>query len=314
MDEVRKNFVAVAASDVEYSQHREKDKLEYRLLQQIMRSARNGLHQGIYAATSSGRFLGQINTGWPEPDGEEAYRRIQSALAAYRRMPPGERVLSTQLDARRDRMTTSREMFRRPADVLDLRVVKRSYPFAGMTTFDIRHPMFYSIDRLWYRPDEFAGWIPRERRAGASVQVTGPAVDRLVSLGHLVQSQDPWGPDTVRRAAMTSTVTSADGDRLRLKITAEFDLKSSTQWNQGSYRGNLIGRAAYDTKARKFVEFELLSLGTHTQAPLRPNMHSGGPVSQVGSLITLNPQDDPDDRMLPNNWFYGYPRGWASGG
>lgn len=311
---MRRNFIAVAASDVEYSQHAEKDKLEFRLLSQIMRGARNGLHQGIYAATSSGRFLGQINAGWPEPDGEEAHRRILGALAAYRRMPAGERVLSTQLDARRDRMTPSRELFRRPADVLDLRVVKRSYPFAGMTTFDIRHPLYFALDRLWYRPEEYAAWLPRERRVGASVQVSGPAVQRLISLGHLVQSQDPWGPETIRRAAMTSTLTGVAGERLRLKIAAEFDLKSSTQWNGGSYRGNLLGHAAYDTRARKFVEFELLGLGTHVQSPLRPNMHSGGATSQVGSLITLNPQDDPDDRMLPNNWFYGYPRGWAGGG
>lgn len=72
-------------------------------------------------------------------------------------------------------------------------------------------------------------------------------------------------------------------------------MKASTQWNQGAYAGNLIGRAVYDAGARRFTELELLSLGTYTQAPMQPNMHAGSPTSQVGALTTLNPQNDADN-------------------
>lgn len=314
VEEVRKNFVAVAANDVEYGQHPEKGKLEYRLLTQMFRGEREGLHQGIYAVTSSGRMLGRLNAGWPDPDVDTMLRSLRRALAEYRSFPRNERVLATAIDPARDRMTPPNDSFRKPPGTLDLRVVKRSYPFSGMNSFDVRNPLYYSLDRLWYRPDEFAAWLPVERRVGARAAVRGPALERLITLGHFAQTQSPWRLADVRRAELTSTVTALAGARVTVRLAGDLELKASTQWNQGSYRGNLLGHAVYDSASRKFTEFELISLGTHTQAPMQANLHTGSPTSQVGSLITLNPLADPDDRLPPAQWFYGYPRGWCNGG
>jgi hypothetical protein len=313
IEEVRKNFVPVVSNDVEYRQHPEKHKLEYRLLMQMFQGQREGLHQGIYAVTSSGRMLGRLNAGWPDPDADTTLRLLRGALAEYRRMPRSERVLATPIDPKRDRLSVPSDMFRKPAGSLDLRVVKRSYPFPSMTSFDVRNPLYYSIDRLWYRQDELTGWVPSERRVGARAAVRGPVLERLVTLGHLVQSQSPWQASDIRRGDLTSTVTQVEGSRVTVRITGDLELKATTQWNQGSYRGNLIGSAVYDSAARRFERFELLSLGTHTQSPMQPNMHTGSPTSQVGSLITLNPLADADDRLPPTQWFYGYPRGWCNG-
>jgi hypothetical protein len=312
IDEARKSFVTVAANDVAIKQSPEKQKLEYRLVDRMFRDQREGIHQGLYVATSSGRLLARVNAGWPDPDPVTMLRNMRTALAEYRRLPASERVLAAAVDISRDGLTPHSEMFRKAPGTLDLRVVRRSYPFAGMTSFDVRHPMYFGIDRLWYKPSEYAAWIPSDRRVGASAAVRGPALDRLIMLSHLLASQSPWRPSDIRRGEMTSRITAVDGNRLTLRITGEVDVKASTQWNQGAYTGNLIGRAVYDAGARRFTEFELLSLGTHTQSPMQPNMHAGSPTSQVGALITLNPQNDPDNQMLPAQWFYGYPRGWSS--
>jgi len=312
IDEARKSFVTVAANDVSIKQSPEKEKLEYRLVERMFRGDREGIHQGLYVATSSGRLLARVNAGWPDPDPVTMLRNMRSALADYRRLPASQRILATAVDPSRDGLTPHSQMFRKPAGTLDLRVVRRSYPFPGMTSFDVRHPMYFAIDRLWYKPSEFAAFIPSERRVGASTPVRGQALSRLLMLSHLLVSQAPWQPSDVRKGEMTSRITAVDGNRLTLQITAEFDMKASTQWNQGSFNGNLIGKAVYDTSARRFTEFELLSLGSHTQSPMQQNMHAGSPTSRVGALITLNPQDDADNQMLPGQWFYGYPRGWAN--
>ncbi|MGV3722029.1 MAG: hypothetical protein ACO1SX_14050 [Actinomycetota bacterium] len=312
IDEARKSFVTVAANDVAIRQSPEKQKLEYRLVDRMFRDQREGIHQGLYVVTSSGRFLARVNAGWPDPDPVTMLRNMRSALAEYRRLPASERVLTQAVDVRRDGLTPQAEMFRKAPGTLELRVVRRSYPFAGMTSFDVRHPMYFAIDRLWYKPSEYGAWVPLDRRVGATATVRGPALDRLIMLSHLLVSQNPWQPGDVRRGEMTSRVTAVDGARLTLRITAEIDVKANTQWNQGAYTGNLIGRAVYDTGSRRFSEFELLSLGTHTQSPMQPNMHAGSPTSRVGALITLNPQNDPDNQMLPSQWRYGYPRGWSS--
>ena len=54
-----KNFVAVAASDVDYKQIPDaaKAKGEFRFLQQALTGAPHGIHQGIYVVTPSGKFL-----------------------------------------------------------------------------------------------------------------------------------------------------------------------------------------------------------------------------------------------------------------
>jgi hypothetical protein len=312
IDEARKSFVTVAANDVAIRQSPEKHKLEYRLVERMFRDQREGVHQGLYVVTSAGRFLAKVNTGWPDPDPVEALRRMRRAAADYRRLPESERLLATAVDPSRDGLTPQSEQFRKPAGTLELRVVRRSYPFSGMNSFDVRHPMYFAIDRLWYKPSEYAAWVPPDRRVGGSIAVRGQALSRLILLSHVTVSQNPWQPGDIRRGEMTSRITAVDGARLTLRITADFDVKANSQWNQGAYTGNLIGRAVYDGTTRRFTEFELLSLGVHTQAPMQPNMHVGSPISRVGALVTLNPQNDPDNRMLPAQWFYGYPRGWSN--
>jgi hypothetical protein len=305
--------VAVAADDVAYRNHPDRDKLEARLMAEIFRGQQHGLHQGIYVVTSSGRFLARANTGWPDPDPDQCLRILRQAHAAYRQLPQGQRVLQSALDPQRDRLVWERDGVRRPEGMLDLRVVKRGYAFPGMTSFDIRHPMYYSLDRLWYRREEYLAWVPTERRVGASVSVRGPALERLILHNHLMIDQAPWNGGEIRQAAMTSTITGITGSRVSLKITGDFDLQAGTQYNRGAYRGSLLGRAVFDVGSRTFTEFELLSLGTDTVAPMLPNMHAGSPVSQVGSLITLNPQGkDEDDLLLPSRWHYGYARQWAA--
>jgi hypothetical protein len=308
--EVRQNFIAVAASDVDYVEHPDKERWEYRLLASAFRDQPHGIHQGIYAITPSGEMLGKINHGWPDPDPEAALEALHRALRDYRRMPRAGRLLDSLPEAAAARLSWEHDQFTMPPGTLDLRVVKRSYPFEGMTSFDIRHPMYYSLDRLWYRPDEFREWVPERRVVGATREVKGPALRRLIFLNHLMRDDSPWDEEHVKHASMTSRITRIEGPRITIEIEAAFDLQASGPWNQGTYRGTLLGSGDFDAGRSTFTRLEMLALGTHTVGKLLPNMHSGHPISRMGALITLDPQEG-SARMRPTQWKWGYTLAWC---
>jgi hypothetical protein len=186
---VAESFVAVAGSDVAYNEHPDQISWEVRHLRQSLEGAPHGLHQGIYVVTSSGRYLGQINAGWPEPDPVEASRRLRAALSAYQSMSRAQRTFSGQVPAG---VRFPWSDFRLPEGGLNLRVTKRSYPYQGMTTFDERHPTYVALDRLWFKPSEWRQFLPRDLRPGASADLSSLVGQRLVTNTHLMKDCSPW--------------------------------------------------------------------------------------------------------------------------
>lgn len=271
---------------------------------------RNEIQQGIFVASSSGRFLGRMNRGWPDPDADGTLMAMKEALAAYRSMSASERRLSRQLtDA--DRLRWEHEQFQRPAGTLDLRISSRGYGFDGMTTFDQRHPKFYHLDRLWFKPSEWRAWLPSNLAKGAKTRVTGPAYTRIVLLSHMQAGQSAWWESHIRGGQMESEVIGVDGDIVSLRITATYAMKGDTQWCTDTYNGKLLAYADYDQKQRQFKRFDLAMLGTHRVGKMVENIHVGSPEQKIAAAATLNPSSDADDRMIPMNWKYGYTLEWG---
>lgn len=305
-------------SDVDYTHApaAEKAKLEYRVLERMIRGAaeaREGgpeLHQGIWLMTPSGRYLGKANIGWPSYDPAAAVRAMREALERYEALPRSERLLPDPLDPARDRMRWADEGWKRPDGVLDLRVVKRGLPFADMEEFDIRHPDYYGLDHLWLAPAEFRSLVPAPLAVGSRRIVTGAFVDRLVYDSHLVIGSWVWRENEIRRAEVAAEVVAVRGRQATIRFEGDFELAADNDWNHSRYRGNLLGEATWDAEAGRFTAFELLARGEHTLRDLRENLHRGSTLTTTtGMLVTMN-GDEADDRIFPGNYLYGYPADW----
>ena len=260
--------------------------------------------------TPSGHYLGKANLGWPSYDPAAAVRAMRQALERYERLPRSERLLPRAPDPEADRMRWADEGWTRPDGVLDLRVVKRGLPFEDMDEFDIRHPDYYGLDRLWLRPSEFRSLVPAPLAVGARTTVSGPLVDRLVYDSHLVIGSWVWRENEIRRAEFTSEVVAVRGREATLRFEGVFELVADNEWNHSRYRGQLLGEAIWDAASGRFRTFEMLALGEHTLRELRENLHRGGTLTtSVGMLVTLN-GEEADDRLFPGNFLYGYPADW----
>ncbi|MGV3617415.1 MAG: hypothetical protein ACO1SV_18980 [Fimbriimonas sp.] len=290
-----------------YNEHKDRGTFERQWLATLMK---DGIQQGIFVASSGGHYLGRANRGWPDPDPKETLQALRQSLADYRRLG-AQRRLSKSLDAARDRLKWEQDAFTKPAGTLDLRISSRGYPFSGMTSADQRHPMYYHVDRLWFKPSEWRKWLPPRLAVGARTTVTGPALTRIVMLSHTQAGSSAWWEEHIRNARMVSEVTGVQGDDVTLRISATYDMRADSQWNLDTYRGDLLAFATYDRKANRFARFELATLGTHTVGRMMSNLHVGNPTQRVAAYATINPAAAADDRMIPQNWKYGYSLAWC---
>lgn len=292
---------------MDYNEHPDRNRFERQWLASLMR---NQIQQGIFVASSSGKYLGRMNRGWPDPDADGTLQAMKEALAAYRAMSPSERRLSRSL-TEADRLKWEADGFKRPEGTLDLRISSRGYSFPGMTTFDQRHPKFYHLDRLWFKPSEWRSFLPPRLEKGAKTAVTGPAYNRIVLLSHMQAGQSAWWESHIRAGEMESEVVGVSGDTVSLRITARYVMKGDSEWCTDTYNGRLLAFADYDRKAAKFTKFELGMLGTHRVGRMLENLHVGSQEHQIAAYATLNPNRDADDRMIPQNWKYGYSIRWS---
>jgi hypothetical protein len=235
---------------------------------------------------------------------------MRSALEAYGKLPRSERLLPRPPNPRRDRMVWPDQDWKRPTDILDLQVVDRGLPFDDMEPFDIRHPDYYEIDRLWLTPGEFQAFLPAQLSRGARTRVTGAAVDRLVYHSHLIVGSMVWREDEILRQELDSEVASIQGSNVTLRFSGAFEFDAHNEWNGTRYRGSLLGEAVYDTRAGRFTAFEMLARGQHTLDEFRIDMHRGSThTTTVGMLVTLNGESR-QDRFFPGDYLYGYPEEW----
>jgi hypothetical protein len=91
---VAENFVGVASDDVAYNNlpAAAKQKREFQFLESSLKAGGGSVHQGVYAVTSSGKFLGKIDTGWPTYDAEASLENLRRAVSEYRSLAKSERV------------------------------------------------------------------------------------------------------------------------------------------------------------------------------------------------------------------------------
>lgn len=304
-------MIPIAANDVDYRENPDTQNWEHRLVTKMFSVSSEGIFQGIYVGTPSGKLLARCNAGWPDPDANETLNNIKKAVAKYYAMPKSERLLANLPNPTTDRLKFKEDQFTKPKGTLDLRVTKRGYAYPGMTSFDERHPMFFGIDRLWFKPSELQTLLPGSLTVGSSKQVNGPMGTRWVLHNHMQKAASAWDEPHIQVGIFTSTVKEVSGSKVNLEIKAHYELKANTQWNTGSYRGDLLGKLTIDSRSLECSAFEATMFGRSTLGKLLPNAHAGDPSQMVASYITINPQTDADDNMIPSNWMWGYGLNWC---
>lgn len=304
---VREHFITVAADDVSYNEHPREDVFER---QWLVGALGGRIQQGIYVASAGGKFLGRVNRGWPDPSPSEVLKALKEAVAQHEAMGLS-RKLSRRLDPTRDRLTWERDAFVKPKDTLELLVVRRGYAFQGMTSFDQRHPMYFHLDRLWFKPSEWREWLPEKLSVGSKRTVTGEARKRIVLLSHMQPGTSAWWEEHLRGGAMASEVTSVKGDLVNLRITANYDMHADSEWCKDAYRGDLLALASYDKSQERFVAFDLAMLGRHTLGRMLPNLHVGANSQMVAVTGRIAPDAGKKGAMLPQAWKYGYSLRWG---
>jgi len=285
----------------------EKRHAEFKLLQQAMASAPNGIHQGIYVITPSGKYLGKVDQGWPTYDTAAALRNMKTILAKYQAMPRAERLRRVPM-AEADRSFKRAGYGTAPEGTVKLRSVSRGIEFDDMQLFDLRHPTYFKVDRLWFSPNELTSLVPRDHTAGATAPVNQMVLQRIARFNHFMLGGMPWNDESLKKLEMTTTVAKVTDGKVYAKLNGVVEMKSNTRWNQSGYSGKVLGKVVWNTRSRSFEMIELVALGTHSLPRLARNVHRGDTKeTQVAMRIGLDEKSPNEKEICPAS-IQEYPR------
>lgn len=302
--------VSLASSDVKYNNLSDalKAKVEYQFLKKSLSTAKHGIHQGVYIVTPSGKLIKQIEWGWPTPDVDKMNTQLERAIGTYKKMSKSER-LGSELLTEADRSMPQDARIIAPASWLQLRNTSRSYQFSDMNLFDIRHPAFVTVDKLWFSEQEKLQFVPSKVVKGTREKVATKALNTMLLNSHLITGRSAWWSEHIKQAEMEMKVISANSREVKIHYVGEFKMQANSKWCQESYTGKLLGKAIWNPSSKNFTSFEWISLGDHSIENLKSNMHRGNTKTvSVASKLELDPQHRCEQGIAPANWPDNYAR------
>jgi len=306
---IKAQCVCMAGSDVDYNNltDAEKAKGEYQFLKRTLSDAKHGIHQGIYVITPAGKLIKQINWGWPIPDTKTMNEQLTAAIASYKAMSKSER-LGTSALANSERSMPEQKFITAPKSWLSLRNTSRSYAFAEMNLFDIRHPVYNKIDKLWFTDSEKLKLLPPQLTVANTGNVDKQLVHRLLSHSHLITNSAAWWQEHIKTGKLSMTVKAVKGEKVLIHYQGDFHQDADSKWNQSAYKGSLLGKAIWNKQTQEFEKFTWVALGDYTLQNLRSNMHRGSTKTvRIASKLELDPKYPNEVDLTPSRWDE-YPR------
>jgi len=206
--------------------------------------------QGVYAATADGKFLGSLNhSGSPERNLE----MMRTALQRFRKFEP--QAVRIERDSPQD----ARYVRTPPKEGLVLNVFSRiPLPVPSGEAWSPNQTT--GRDHLWLTAEEKQSLLPTTWQNGLRYPVPPAIAERFIRF-HLVDNirgePDYWERDHLRQSEMTLTVVDAAKKILRWEGFAQMQ-RAKTQGAEVRLQGIL----RYDSKARHFTQFDILSWGT----------------------------------------------------
>lgn len=232
---------------------------------------------------------------------------LERALEAWRSLPEARRAPATDLDP--DRARASRAESRFPRTGIALTVFTRDLPHAHGPK-DWREGA-WNMDHMWMTRRESRGFFPSERAIGATGEVPEHLARRMAQF-HLVDfaygQTSAYSPEHVEKARMTSEVTAAQGEAVRVRIEGEFRTVARGKWlvhssrpleeQERGFEGSLYGRATYDFSEDRLVSIELVVVGSRWGGTQYNGRHDDLAPSPVGFVFRLE-EADSSERVPP---------------
>jgi hypothetical protein len=290
------DFIAVAASDVDYANFADQSNWEVRWLREALAEARHGLFQGMYAVTPSGHLLGQVDGGWPLYDAAHTRTELARTRSAYGKLSREWRLLERLPDPERDRAFALVPDAPEPG-FERLGATKRTRPFEGMRPEDVRHPQHLHFDRADVRAGWLASLVPAEATVGA-VALADPQLLEAFVLASIMQPEcSVWRADELHTNELVATVVASRAGTIELRLDGRLDVRAVNQWNDGArYEGRLGGRAVWNTAEARFESLDLALFGAHTLSVAAAQGRRGARTCDVAVHLRLErPERAPDE-------------------
>lgn len=300
--------MGVASDDVAYNNLPAvaKQKREYQFLESSLKDGGGSVHQGVYAVTSSGKFLGKIDTGWPTYDAEASLENLRRAVSEYRSLAKSERVepvAMTEVDRSMLQLEVSTDV-----EILKMRTMARSYAFPEMELFDQRHPTYAKLDAFWISPDEARSLRPEMNKKGDKSYVAQSLVERMLLHCQPMEGCGGWWKEHILKQKIEVSVSYVKGSEVFLLYQGDLAMSAESKWNKSDFSAKLLGKGVWDEKLQKFTRLEWVTLGERNLKELKSNMHRGDTKkTKIGSYMRLARKVKEEQSLLPHHWEH-YPK------
>lgn len=268
--------------------------------------------QGTYAATPSGILLASINHNDPR----RMEQMLRTALEKWKTLSREERFLKDNPETQPTHRT---ERFY-PQGGLVLKVISRDLPRENVKA-DWRANA-WNQDFAWFKKEEARQFLPTEPKRGETYPVPTSLVQRLARSHFVdnVRGQTSSLPESaVQKAELNVTVERVQGQVVTLKLKGGTRTVQKGVWAVRGYedmnnptpqeRGmelNLLGSAKYDLKQERFLEFEMLAVGTRWGGTQYNGRGDDLDPAPIGFLLLLA-GNTPAERVAPEHfWSYGW--------
>lgn len=246
--------------------------------------AANKSRQGIYVFTSDGTFLSSINN----LSADRVLKTIEDGLKKWEALPPSAKKSSSKIDvAPKHRW----ENFY-PRDGLVLTAYSRDLPLSGEVTAE-RLPT-WNRDAAWFSRAEAEQLVPDNLKTGDEFEFPKFFVNRLAKLHFvdMVKGQtDPYRESQIAGTTINGKVQSIENGLIKVQIKGQTAGKVTKGSFARSLNTELLGQLAFDTKRKKFVEFEFVALGQRTGMTRFNDRRNQREATPIGFTFELTPAD-----------------------
>ena len=180
----------------------------------------------------------------------------------------------------------------------------------------------WNQDFAWFKPDEARQFIPQDLEVGETHEVPRRLVERLARMHFVdnVRGQTTAFPArAVQQAKLTGRITAIEGDVVVIRLEGQTKTEQEGKWSIAGFRDEnrqsvqkrgmeleLLGRARYDRRQEKFVEFEAVAVGTRWGGTQYNGRSRDLEPAPFGVLLTLA-GDSGAERVAPEHfWSYGW--------
>ena len=260
------------------------------------RLARGETAQGYYIAGADGKAYGWYHR---QRDPEQVLAFVNGAVAKYRQDPPKEAALPAP------GIRTERNITPAPGTTV-VRVFSRIRPLPPDAD-----AMSRSIgrDHLWIYAGEIRSMAGASREKGATFPMPKSLAARLARF-HLVSNvrgqPTSWGPDEVRKAGLTGTVTAVEGPLRTISFQGDFETASKDEAH--GFKGKLEGQLVLDTRAGKITRFRAYAegegRGNHAWNRRSGGERRRGPLGPFPLVFAFTDVNDSLARTLPPSGLY----------